>query len=122
MGKLSEEIKGLPTVSQFKSKFLFIRPTNRSVFGISNIHGIKLLIKLRVECSDLRSHSFEQNFNCEDTSCLLEDESNPHYLLRCPHYLHLRQLYDLIFLCFLMIIPLMFFFSVVMSTTMPLVS
>ena len=94
MEKLSEEIKGLPTVSQFKSKlFLFIRPIKRSVFGISNIHGIKLLTKLRIEFSDLRSPRFEHNFNCVDPrcSCLLEDKSNPHYLLRCPHYLHLRR-------------------------------
>ena len=91
--KLSEEIKGLPTVSQFKSKLLIIRPIKRSVFGISNIHSIKLLTKLRVEFSDSRSHRFEHNFNCVDPrcSCLLEDESNPHYLLRCPHYLHLCQ-------------------------------
>ena len=62
-------------------------------FGINNIHGIKLLTKLRVEFSDLRSHKFEHNFNCVDPrcSCLLEDENNPHYLLRCPHYLRIRQ-------------------------------
>ena len=91
---LNEVIKGLPTVSQFKSKlFLFIRPIKMSVFGTSNIHGIKLLTKFRVEFSDLRSHRFEHNFNCVDLRCsrLLEDESNSHYLLCCPHYLHLRQ-------------------------------
>ena len=92
--KLSEEIKGLPTISQFKSKLLlFIRPVKRSVFGISDIHGIKLLTKLRVEFSDLRSHRFHHNFNSIDPRCrcLLEDESNSHFFLRCPHYLHLRQ-------------------------------
>ena len=90
---LSEEIKRLPTVSQFKSKLLmFIRPI-RSVFGINDIFGIKLLTKLRVEFSDLRSHRFDHSFNCTDPRCicLLEDECNSHFLLRCPLYLHLRE-------------------------------
>ena len=91
--KLSDEIKSLPSVTQFKNKLLlFIRPIKKSSFGLSDIHGIKLITKLRVEFSDLRSHRFHHNFNCVDPrcSCLLEDECNSHFLLRCPHYLHLR--------------------------------
>ena len=92
--KLSEEIKTLATVSQFKNKLLlFIRPIKKDSFEVCDIHGIKLITKLRVEFSDLRSHRFQHNFNCTDPrcSCLLEDECNSHFLLLCPLYLHLRQ-------------------------------
>ena len=91
---LGEDIKSLPSVSQFKNKLLlFICPLKNSSFGITDIHWIKLLTKLRVEFSDLHYHRFQHNFNCRDTrcSCLLEDESNSHFFLRCPHHLPLRK-------------------------------
>ena len=94
--KLSEEIKASPTITQFKNNLLmFIRPVKRLSFGINDIHGIKLITKMRVEFSDLRSHRFHHNFNCVDPrcSCLIEDETNSHFLLRCPLYLHLRQIF-----------------------------
>ena len=84
--KLSDDIKSLPTVSQFKNKLLlFIRPFRRSSFGINDIPGIKFLTKLRVEFFDLRSHRAQHNFNCSNPlcSCLIEDESNSHFFLRC---------------------------------------
>ena len=94
--KLSKEIKSLPSVSQFKNKLLlFIRPLKNSSFGITDIHGIIFLTKLRVEFSDLRYHRFQLNFNCRDPrcSCLLEDESNSHFFLRCPHHLPIRKIF-----------------------------
>ena len=70
-----------------------IRDTTRSSFGINNIPGIKLLTKLRVEFSDLRSHRFSYNFNCITPicSCLLDEESNSHFLLHCPFYAPIRN-------------------------------
>ena len=58
---LSDEIKSLPKLSQFKNRLLAsMCDPNRSSFGINDIPGIKLLTKLRVEFSDLRSHRFSQ--------------------------------------------------------------
>ena len=87
---LNEEMKSLPSVSQFKNKLLlFIRPFKNTSFDMTDIHGIKLLTKLRIAFSDLRYHRFQHNFNCRDPRCicLLEDESNSHFFLRCPHHL-----------------------------------
>ena len=95
-GKLSQEIKSLPSVSQFKNMLLlYIRPLKNFSFGITDIHGIKLLTKSRAEFSDLRDHRFQHNFNCRDPrcSCLLEDESNSHFFLRCPHHLAIRKIF-----------------------------
>ena len=60
---LSDEIKSLPKLSQFKNRLLeSIREPKRSSFGINDIPDIMLLTKLRVEFSDLRSHMFSHNF------------------------------------------------------------
>ena len=92
--KLDEEIKNLASLSQFKhNNLLFIRSIQRSVFGTKDTAGLKLLTKLRAEFSDLRAHRFHHNFNCNDPkcSCSLEEETNSHFLLRCPHYIQIRQ-------------------------------
>ena len=54
----------------------------------------KLLTKLRVEFSDLRDHRFSHNFNCTSPICRcgVDDETNVHYLLRCPLYLDHRNI------------------------------
>ena len=94
MGESSNEIKTLPSLSQFKTALLsFIRPTKSSSFGINDIHGIKLLTKLRVDFSDLRSHRYSHNFNCVSPicSCFEEEENNSHFLLRCPLFSHVRN-------------------------------
>ena len=68
--KLSDEIKALSTLSQFKERLLlFIRPHKRSSHGIKYIPGIKRMTKLRVEFSDLRSHRFRHSFNCNNRLC-----------------------------------------------------
>ena len=55
---------------------------------------MKLLTKLRVELSDLRDHRFSHNFNCTSPvcRCAVDDETNVHYLLRCPLYLAHRNI------------------------------
>ena len=62
------------------------------MYGIYDIHGVKLLTKLRVEFSDLRSHRFSHSFNCISPicSCNLEEENNSHYFLRCPLFRAIR--------------------------------
>ena len=92
--KLSAETKSLPTISQFKERLLLsIRPLKRSSFGINDIPGIKILTKLRVEFSDLRYHRFSHNFNCTSPvgRCLLDEENNTHFFLRCPFYISIRN-------------------------------
>ena len=87
-------IKRSPSVSLFKKKIIgFIRPLHRSTYGVKDVEGIKLLTKLRTEFSDLRSHRFHHSFNCDNPvcSCLHEEESVSHYLLRCPRFNQLRN-------------------------------
>ena len=56
--------------------FKFIRPSPNSTFNVHNLHGIRLLARLRVGLSHLREHKFRQN------------------LLRLPrHILQLRSAY-----------------------------
>ena len=64
-----------------------------SSFGINDIEGMKLLTKMRVNFSDLRSDRFSHNFICDirTCTCFLEDESSSHFLLRCPRYLTIRN-------------------------------
>ena len=92
--KLSDEIKHSTNLTQFKNKLLLIiRDPQRPSYGINNIPGTKILTKLRVEFSDLRSHRFSHNFNCPSPSCqcLIEEENNCHFLLRCPRYVPIRN-------------------------------
>ena len=59
----------------------------------------KLLTRLRVEFSDLRSHKFRHNFNCSSPSCLCltGKENNEHFLLHCPRFATQRgDLLDLV--------------------------
>ena len=92
--KLSDEVRSLPTVDQFKSNLiLYIRPSERPMYGIHNIERVKDLTKPRVEFSDLRYHRFNHNFNCKRPmcSCNLKNEvDNSHYFLRCPRFHHIR--------------------------------
>ena len=47
-----------------------------------------MLLKLRVEFSDLRAHRFNHKFNCRSPVCKCGtgDETTEHYLTRCPLY------------------------------------
>ena len=62
--QLDINLKSLPSLSQFKIQVLkLMRPTEKSVFGIRDTPGVKLVTKLRVDFSDLRDHRFSHNFN-----------------------------------------------------------
>ena len=85
---LDPDLKQLNSI-QFKNTLVkSIRPIKKSLFNINDRHGSKLLSCLRVEHSDLRAHRFQKNFNCNDPkcSCGVENETNEHYLLRCPNF------------------------------------
>ena len=47
---------------------------------------IRLLTKIRVGFSDLRDHSFNNNFKCESPTCTseIDDETPVHFFLCCP--------------------------------------
>ena len=100
------EIRNSESYSIFKKSLLkFIRTIINSVFSVSNIYGIKLLVRLRVGLNHLREHKFRYNF--QDTinllcSCSLEIESTSHFFLRCQNFItprtnlmnELRKLYS----------------------------
>ena len=92
---LDVSIRNCETVSQFKTKLInLVRPPKKSTFKIHDINGIKLLTRLRVEFSDLRSHRFRHNFNCASPLCLCQTgiEDNEHYFLHCPRFAYQRKI------------------------------
>ena len=68
------------------------------MFNIHDLDGIKLLTRLRVEFSDLRSHRLNHNFHCPDPCCLGTTgiEDNEHFLLHCPRFSQCKGLLDLV--------------------------
>ena len=69
------------------------------MFNIHDLDGVKLLTRLRVEFSDLRSRRFHHNFHCPDPSCLCKTgiKDNEHFLLHCPRFTSQRKcLLDLV--------------------------
>ena len=91
---LDVSIRKCETVSQFKTKLILVRPPKKSTIKIHDINGIKLLTRLRVEFSDLRSHHFRHNFNCASPLCLCQTriEDNEHYFLHCPQFAYQRKI------------------------------
>ena len=66
-----------------------IRTKENSVLGVSDIYGIKLLTRLKLNFSHLNEHKFRQN--CNDTinlmcNCGAATETTIHYLFRCRLY------------------------------------
>ena len=76
-----------------------VRPVKRSFFNVHDLYGVKLLTRLRVEFSDLRSHRYNHNFHCAEPSCSCQTgvEDNEHFLLHCPRFSTQRKtLLDLV--------------------------
>ena len=98
--QLDSSIQSCQNISEFKRKLIqLVRPPKYSIFNSHDIMGTKLLTRLRVEFSDLRSHKFRHNFNCSSPSCLCLTgiEDNEHVLLHCPRFAAQREdLLDLV--------------------------
>ena len=87
--QLDITLQSSQTISEFKRRLIqLVRPPKRSMFNIHDLDGVKLLARLRVDFSDLRSHSFNHNFHCPDPSCLCKTgiEDSEHFLLHCPRF------------------------------------
>ena len=64
-----------------------------SVFNIFDPKGLKVLTRLRLECSHLNEHRFRHNFEeCVNPlcSCSLKTKDTEYYLLPCHHFTPLR--------------------------------
>ena len=98
--RLDITLQSSQTISEFKRRLIqLVRPPKRSIFNIHDLDGVKLLTRLRVEFSDLRSHRFNHNFHSPDPSrlCKTGIEDNEHFLLHCPCFSSQRKgLLDLI--------------------------
>ena len=92
---LDSEIKFCTSVQTFKNKINEHIRSAPSVCIDQNRHGMRRLTQIRVDFSDLRDHRFNHNFNCPSPtcSCGVEDETTSHFLLCCPRYNALRQVY-----------------------------
>ena len=92
---LDSAIKCSTSVKIFKDNINKCIRTEPSPCCYHNRHGMKRLTQIRVEFSDLRDHRFNHRFNCPSPicSCGIEDETTTHFLLSCPRYINLRQIY-----------------------------
>ena len=87
---LPDSLRSAPSPSAFKSAYRknYV-PAKRGYYGIADKYGIRLLTKIRVDCSDLRDHRFNHGFrNCPSPSCSCDtgDETSVHFLARCPRF------------------------------------
>ncbi|MCH2389802.1 MAG: hypothetical protein MK234_03870 [Nitrospinales bacterium] len=85
---IPDELKQAPSSAAFKNAYkkTFI-PPKPGYFGICDKFGIRLLTKIRVDCSDLRDHRYNHGFrNCPSPMCRCNtaDETSEHFLARCP--------------------------------------
>ena len=85
---LDPKLRNSENFGNFKNNILkFIRLKPNSFFNCSNLKGIRLITRLRLELSHLREHKFKYNFqNCLNPlcSCGSSIESTSHFLLHCP--------------------------------------
>ena len=92
--KLDPDIKNSDSYGIFREKLLaFVRPVGKSMYGIYDPFGVRLINRLRLGFSYLREHKFRHNF--PDTvnplcSCTLETENTEHFFLRCQNNLSAR--------------------------------
>ena len=67
---LDSEIQNATTIAQFKKKLLsIIRPIKNSTYRVSDIPGIRLLTRLRLQYSALNEHRFRHAFDCLSPVC-----------------------------------------------------
>ena len=88
------EIRASKTIAEFKRKLIaLIRPVRNTIYGVSDLKGIRNITKLPVQFSDLNAHKFHHNFECLRSicDCGAANEDNEHYLLHSPHFNQLRK-------------------------------
>ena len=62
--QLNDDIKKIESIKKFKKTLIkVIRTKENFIFGVSDIYGIKLLTRLRLNFSHLNEHKFRHNFN-----------------------------------------------------------
>ena len=87
---LSADIRSLTSYGKFKSSLeKSVRPPKSSLFGVTNISGLRFLTQLRVDLNDLRVHRFRHGFaNCPSPLCACGtgNESTSHFLHLCPRF------------------------------------
>ena len=92
--QLDQLTRNCPTVSGFKSQRVrLVRPMKKTIFGVHDIEGVRLLTRLRVQFSDLREHRFRHRFHCSNPMCFCQTgiKDNEHFLLHCPRYTNYRE-------------------------------
>ena len=92
--KLPTEIRASKTIAEFKRKLIaLMRPVRNTIYGVSDLKGIRNITNLRVQFSDLNAHKFHHNFEClrPICDCGAANEDNEHYLLHCPRFNQLRE-------------------------------
>ena len=88
------EFRNCSSLSKFKSKLLnLIRPPKKSIFGIHDHCGIKLIFQLRVGLSPLKGH--KKNHNFLDTPSAICDcgggkEDTIHFFTECALFATIR--------------------------------
>ena len=88
--QLNDGIKKIELIKKFKKMLIkIIRAKENTVFGDSDIYGVKLLTRLRLNFSHLNKHNFRHNF--KDTinpmcNCGPATETTINYLLCCQLY------------------------------------
>ena len=72
---------------------MLIRLVKNTIYGVSDLKGIRNITKLRIQFSDLNVHKFHHNFEClrPICDCGAANEDNEHYLLHCPRFNQLRE-------------------------------
>ena len=91
-----EQFHTMPSFYTLKNLITkFIRPPEKSIYGIYNVLGIKYLFQLRLGLSPLRYHKWTHNFNdVTSNKCLCDDniENTEHFLFYCPFFTTQREL------------------------------
>ena len=86
MEPINGGFKKIELNQKFKKTLIkFNRTKANSIFGDSDIYGIKLLARLRLNFSHLNEHEFRHSFN-DMTNRDADTEATIHYLLRCRLY------------------------------------
>ena len=79
----------MPTLSKLKSHLLSLyRPAMKSIFGIHDPEGLRLLFQLRLGLSPLRHHKKDNFLDTFSDICLCKigSETTEHFLFKCPFY------------------------------------